>query len=230
MFVFAFEGNLGQGKTSAMSIFAHWYRKQAMRRGLEVTLFANYDLAESKPLKSYETFYEVAECESSICVVDEAHTSFDSRMFSKGYAVYFTQFVMYFRKLRTCLFVATPTIENIDTRIRQLTSILVHCTKLKNGFKYHIFDYQSMKLISTKFLPMQNATNVFAAGLYNTEQMVRSITFPGTDKEYDQFLTKIIQISDQRKLQSERGLECPPNVAVEALAPTGLLIGGVSTI
>lgn len=196
MYVWVFQGNLGEGKTSAMSILAHYYAALGRKSGIDVSLFANYGLKGSRRLKHYSDFYKVAESESSICLLDEAQTSLDSRLFQKGSNIYLTQFFFYLRKLRSSLFMTTPHIRNLDSRIRALCNILVDCHKYPSGFSYDIYDYQAEKLLRRKFLPKFKAEEIFKTGLYDTNQIITSIEFPKNEREFKQFLEQIIEIND----------------------------------
>lgn len=199
VFVWVFQGNLGEGKTSAMSILAHYYKMKAARTGININLFANYGLTGAQPLTHYTDFYQVASSEGSICLLDEAQTSLDSRLFQKGSNIYFTQFIFYMRKLRSSLFLASPNIKNLDSRIRTLCNLLVDCHRLPTGFQYDIYDYQPGKLINRKFLPKRKAEEIFGVGLYDTNQIIRSIPFPGNEREFDKFLQQLIEINDQTR-------------------------------
>jgi len=196
MYVWVFQGNLGEGKTSAMSILAHYYAARAGKLGIDVQLFANYGLKGARRLMHYSDFYKVAEAESSICLLDEAQTSLDSRLFQKGSNIYLTQFFFYLRKLRASLFMTTPNIRNLDSRIRALCNILVDCHKTPAGFIYYIYDYQAEKLLKRKFLPMYKAQEIWSVGLYDTNQIITSIEFPANERQFKQFLEQIIEIND----------------------------------
>jgi hypothetical protein len=196
VYVWVFQGNLGEGKTSAMSILAHYYAARARKLGIDVQLFANYGLKGARRLMHYSDFYKVAEAESSICLLDEAQTSLDSRLFQKGSNIYLTQFFFYLRKLRASLFMTTPNIRNLDSRIRALCNILVDCHKTPAGFIYYIYDYQGEKLLKRKFLPMYKAQEIWSVGLYDTNQIITSIEFPATERQFKQFLEQIIEIND----------------------------------
>lgn len=196
MYVWVFQGNLGEGKTSAMSILAHYYATRAKRIGIDVELYANYSLKGAKRLSHYSDFYKVAQADSSICLLDEAQTSLDSRLFQKGSNIYLTQFFFYLRKLRSSLFMTTPNIKNIDSRIRALTNILVDCYKTPAGFNYYIYDFQGQKLLKRKFLPMYRAQEIWSVGLYDTNQIITSIEFPANERQFKQFLEQIIEIND----------------------------------
>lgn len=204
MYVWVFQGNLGEGKTSAMSILAHYYANRARRIGIDVDLYANYGLRGARPLTHYSDFYKVAQSESSICLLDEAQTSLDSRLFQKGSNIYLTQFFFYLRKLRSSLYMTTPNIRNLDSRIRALCNILVDCHKSPAGFTYNIYDYQGEKLLRRKFLPMYKAQEIWSVGLYDTHQIITSIEFPGSERQFKQFLEQIIEVNDTyrgRKLE-----------------------------
>lgn len=196
MYVWVFQGNLGEGKTSAMSILAHYYATRARKLGIDVQLFANYGLKGARRLTHYSDFYKVAEAESSICLLDEAQTSLDSRLFQKGSNIYLTQFFFYLRKLRASLFMTTPNIRNLDSRIRALCNILVDCHKTPAGFIYYIYDYQGERLLKRKFLPMYKAQEIWSVGLYDTNQIITSIEFPANERQFKQFLEQIIEIND----------------------------------
>lgn len=196
MFVWVFQGNLGEGKTFGMSLFAHYYATRARKAGIKVDLYANYDLKGAKQIKDYKDFYELAKSQSSIILLDEAHVNLDSRLFSRGMNIYMTQFMFYLRKLKSSLFMTTPHIRNLDSRMRQLTNILVDCHKIPGGFMYDIYDFQSDKLLKRKFLSKYIAEQIFEIGIYDTHSIVRAIEFPSTDRAFDKFLDNIIKIHD----------------------------------
>lgn len=200
MYLWVFQGNLGEGKTSAMSILGHYYANKMKGK---IELFSNYGLLGSQELKHYQDFYEVARLHGSIVLIDEAQTSLDSRLFAKGNNIYLTQFMFYLRKLGCSWFLSTPSIANLDSRVRALTNILVDCHKTSAGFVYYIYDYQAQnygpwgKLLRRKFLPMAKAKEIFATGLYDTYRIIRSIPFPGNEREFDHFLKRIIEIHEE---------------------------------
>lgn len=198
MFVWVFQGNLGEGKTFGMSVFAHYYAYKARKAGIKVDLYSNYDLKGAKELKNYKDFYEVAKSESSICLLDEAHVNLDSRLFSRGMNIYMTQFMFYLRKLNTSLFMTTPHIKNLDSRMRQLTNILVDCHRVPGGFLYDIYDFQAERLLRRKFMPKFIAEQIFKVGIYDTHSIIRAIEFPSTDRQFDKFLDQIIAIHEKK--------------------------------
>jgi len=197
MFIWVFNGNLGSGKTFGMSLFAHYFKARAKRHGIETNLFANYALADSKRITNHKAFFDVARSESSIVCVDEAHINLDSRLFSRGKNVYLTQFLMYMRKLRCSFFFASPTIYNIDSRIRNLTNIMVDCQKWRKGFHWEIWDFQRQRRIRTFYMPTWKAKKIIDLGLYDSYEMIYAIDFPSTESGFKDFIIELTTINEE---------------------------------
>jgi hypothetical protein len=179
-----------------MSVMAQYYAARARKAGIPVQLFANYGLRGARALTNYKDFYKVAASPASICLLDEAHVNLDARLFHKGSNIYMTQFFFYLRKLGASLFMTTPNIRNLDSRMRLLTNILVEYHKVGGGFMYDIWDFQSMRFLRRKFLPKYRVEEIFAAGLYDTNAIIRAVSFPSSEREFDNFLERIVQIRD----------------------------------
>lgn len=198
MYVWVFQGNLGEGKTFGMSVFAWHFVAKARRMGIKADIYANFDLLGAKALTSYRDFYRVARSEASICLMDEAHVNLDSRLFARGANIYMTQFMFYLRKLNTSLFMTTPHIRNLDSRMRQLTNILVDCHKISGGFLYDIYDFQNERLLRRKFLPKYIAQKIFETGMYDSHAIIRAVEFPSNERAFERFLDTIIEIKEGR--------------------------------
>lgn len=207
MYVWVFQGNLGEGKTFGMSVLAWHFVARARRAGIKAELFANFDLLGARPLTSYRDFYNVARAEASICLMDEAHVNLDSRLFARGANIYMTQFMFYLRKLNASLFMTTPHIRNLDSRMRQLTNILVDCHKLGTGFLYDIYDYQGERLLRRKFLPKYIAERIFETGMYNSRAIIRAVDFPSNERAFERFLSTIIEIKEGRAEDQDSNAE-----------------------
>lgn len=197
MYLWVFQGNLGDGKTFGASVLAHYFQSKAKAAGVPVDLYSNYNLKGSKGLDNYKDFYNVARSPNSIGIMDEAHVNLDSRLFSKGSNIYMTQFFFYFRKLHHTMFLCTPSIRNLDSRVRNLTNILVDCRKAGGSFIYNLYDYSGEKLLRRLYLPSVKVKQLFACKLYNTDNIVRNVQFPSTEREFDKFLTEIIVARDE---------------------------------
>lgn len=198
MFVWLFQGNLGEGKTFGASVLAHYFASRAKRVGIPVDLYSNYGLQGSHDLKSYKDFYGVAKSPNSIVVLDEAHVNLDSRLFGKGANIYMTQFFFYLRKLRCSLFMTTPNIRNLDSRMRMLTNILVICNKWGGGFRYQFWDMQGERLLRTAFMHRHVAKEIFKCRIYDSHAIVRNVEFPSNERTFDSFLEKIIEIRKKK--------------------------------
>jgi hypothetical protein len=197
MYLWVFQGNLGDGKTFGASVLAHYFQSKAQAAGVQVDLYSNYGLKGSKPLDNYKDFYNVARSPNSIGIMDEAHVNLDSRLFSKGSNIFMTQFFFYFRKLHHTMFLTTPSIRNLDSRVRNLTNILVDCRKAGGSFIYNVYDYSGEKLLKRLYLPAVKVKQLFACKLYNTDNIVRNVQFPSTEREFDKFLTEIINARNE---------------------------------
>lgn len=207
MYVWVFQGNLGEGKTFGMGVLALYFAAKARKAGINVDLYANYGLKGAKPLSSYRDFYNVARSEASIVLLDEAHVNLDARLFHKGSNIYMTQFFFYLRKLNASLFMTTPSIRNLDSRMRLLTNILVDCHKTGAGFQYDIYDYQGERLLRRKFLPKALAEEIFKAGMYDTHTIVRAVEFPQNERQFSKFLDRIEAIKEGTEGEVEGGQE-----------------------
>lgn len=199
MYVWVFQGNLGEGKTFGMAVMAQYFAARARRVGIRADIYANFDLLGAKPLTSYRDFYDVARSQASICLLDEAHVNLDSRLFHRGANIYMTQFFFYLRKLNASLFMTTPNIRNLDSRIRLLTNILVDCHKITGGFLYEIYDWQAVRLLRRKFLPLPIAKKIFATGMYDSHSIIRAVEFPSNERNFDNFLDKIVEIRERNQ-------------------------------
>lgn len=191
-----FQGNLGEGKTFGASVLAHYFSTKAKKQGCKVDLYSNYGLKGSRELKHYSDFYDVARSQNSIAILDEAHINLDSRLFSRGSNIYMTQFFFYLRKLRCSLFMTSPNIRNLDSRVRNLTNILVDCHKRGGGFSFDLYDFAGEKLLKRLYMPPQIAKEIMNHRIYDSHAIVRNVQFPSNERAFDGFLDKVIKARD----------------------------------
>lgn len=195
-----FEGGLGSGKTFGMSLLAHWLKEQVESQGGKIDLYSNYGLKDSYQMTHYTDWYKVAESQGSICCWDEAHMAFNNRGWSKHGNTIATEVMMYTRKMQSVQMYASPSIYNVDTRIRQIVEVLVRMRNIpKKGFKFYFYDWQTNELLRTAFFPVWKAKKVFGLNLYDTNAMVRSFPLPQTEKESKDFFDKLEEIHDNAR-------------------------------
>lgn len=210
MYLMVFSGPLGSGKTLGMSLMAQHYR---LKSGC--TLFDNYGLSNSNLFTSFKQFDEVAQQQSSIICLDEAHTDLDSRASTTNVSRYMTHVIFYLRKMRSTMFLTTPMFENLDSRVRMLTDIYVHVEKDKSRFKYHMYDVQAGRKLKTMTI---NKEKAFSVKAYDTHKMVIPMEFPKDKNEYDGIIKNLKQVNDDyfmRQMAHEAVPEVPQSAIEE---------------
>ncbi|MCG7218199.1 hypothetical protein MF069_36485 [Paenibacillus mucilaginosus] len=176
------DGFLGAGKTLGMSLLSLYFQSQS-----NCTLYSNYGLAGSKEFTHYEQFLDVAKEPSSIICLDEAHTDLDSRSSTTNVVKYFTHLIFYLRKLRCTLMLSTPSIENLDARVRLIANLYVMVSKDKKYFYYDMYDMQKLRHLKRYKIRQADAFSV-AAKAYDTYNIVLPVEFPSEKKEFNEFL------------------------------------------
>ncbi|MFC4323693.1 ATPase [Litchfieldia salsa] len=195
---FFIQGPLGSGKTFLMSLFAHHWREKVRARGGEIQLFSNYGLLDSSPMTHYTDWYDVAKAQGSICCWDESQMAFSNRRWSTYGAGIATEVMMFTRKMKSVQIYCSPSINNVDTRIRQIVEVLVNVRKIGNkGFSIHFTDYQTGEFMHKQFLPMFKAQQVFKKNLYDTYAMVQGFPLPKTEREGSEFFNKLEEIHNE---------------------------------
>lgn len=194
------QGGLGDGKTFAMSLLAHWWQEQVELKGGKIDLYSNYNLKGSTPMLHYTDWYKVAESQGSICCWDEAHMAFSNRKWGTFGASIATEVMMYTRKMQSVQIYCSPSINNVDTRIRQIVEVLVTMRQIpKKGFKLYFYDFQTKELRRTAFIPMWKAKKIFALNLYDTHEMVQGFPLPSTEVQAKAFFEKLEEIHDRAR-------------------------------
>ena len=195
-----FEGGLGAGKTFGMVLLAYYFKEQAEARGAKIQLFSNFEVRDSRVLENYEDWYDVAEAHGSICMWDEAHMAFSNRKWSKHGNEIATQVMMYTRKMQALQMYATPSVNNVDSRIRQIIELLVTMRQIpKKGFRFYFRDYQTGEHLRTVFFPFWKAERVWKLNLYDTNAMVRSFPLPTTEVQSEAFFDRLEAIHNKNR-------------------------------
>lgn len=199
---FFIQGPLGAGKTFLMSLLAHHWKEKTEKQGGRVQLFSNYGLLDSHPMTHYTDWYKVAEAQGSIVCWDESQMAFSNRRWSKHGSTIATEVLMFTRKMQSVQMYCSPSIRNVDSRIRDIVEVLVNVRKIGNkGFSLHFTDYQTGFPMpqSNQFIPMWKAEKIFKLNLYDSFNMVQGFPLPGTEKQSDEFFQKLEEIHDRAR-------------------------------
>lgn len=189
---FFIQGPLGSGKTFMMSLFAHHWREKVRMRGGDIKLFSNYGLKDSHDMSHYTDWYDVARSQGSICCWDEAQMAFSNRRWSKFGQGIATEIMMFTRKMKAVQMYCSPSINNVDSRIRQIVEVLVNVRKIGDkGFSIHFTDYQTGQFMHKQFLPMFKAKKIFKMNLYDTYAMVSGFPLPNDERQSIEFWEKL---------------------------------------
>lgn len=195
--IIGFEGGMGSGKTLGATIWA--WRYSLASGGLPV--MANYRMhpqywarhAALNPgftlrvMTREDDWVDFAADGGGYVVYDEIHQNLDSRAYAGKQARYWTQFLMYLRKLRITMLLTSQSIRHqVDVRIRDNIDLLVECRKTKAGFAYDLWDPKAEKYLGRRFIPYRTASLFY--GIYDTYYLVRPMRFPTTEKAYVEFL------------------------------------------
>lgn len=197
---FFIQGPLGAGKTFMMSVLAHHWKEKVEKLGGTVKLFSNYGLLDSYPITHYKDWYEVAKAQGSIVCWDEAQMAFSNRSWSRYGNTLATELLMYTRKMQSVQIYCSPSIYNVDSRIRQIVEVLINVRKLGDkGFSIQFIDWQAKEFMHKQFLPMWKAKRIFKLNLYDTFSMVRSMPLPSTEREGNEFFETLEEIHDNAR-------------------------------
>lgn len=183
----AIMGGLGAGKTFFTSLLAHYIKEQSAMAGVNLSLFSNYDLKDSYTMTDYRDWYKVAEQDTSIICWDEAHRVFNSRNWNSFANGIVTDVAMYTRKLRSIQIYASPNVQNIDSRIRDIIEIVVIMRRDNAGFHLYFKDYQSGELLRKAFIPEFKAKKIYKLNLYDTYSFVRGFPLPKDERQAREF-------------------------------------------
>lgn len=202
-------GPLGAGKTTMASVLAWHYKQQIESRGGTVKLFANYDLKGAELMDVAEDWYKVAAAHGSICVWDEAHRSFDSRKSLKYENTLATDILTFVRKMASIQIFATPSINRLDTRIREMLEIMIQVRPAGNkGIHLDYFDFQADsngrmgKFLHSRFLSGSTVKKIHKLNLFDSHSFVSGFPLPKTERAALTFMDELERIHDlsRRKL------------------------------
>lgn len=192
---FFIQGSLGAGKTLIASTLAHYWKMKVESQGGRIQLFSNYDLEDAMPMTHYTDWFKVAEAQGSICVWDEAYLAFSNRKWSKYGQSVLTDVMMMTRKMKSVQIYCSPSINFVDSRVRQIVEVLITARQIGDkGFQYYFQDYQTKEFMHKQFLPMFKAKKIMKLNLYDTENMVQYFPIPETEREGNEFFARLEEI------------------------------------
>src|SRR5690606_25391530 len=203
---------LGAGKTTAASFLPHYFKNKIEARGGSVKLFANYDLKGAEIMQSYEDWYNVAAAHGSIVVWDEAHRNFDSRKFNQFQNILATELLTYVRKMASIQIFATPSINRLDTRIREIIEVLIVVRKTAKGTCYDFYDYQADfagrygKYLHSKYLPNFKRQKIHNLNLFDSYSFVSKFPLPKTEREGIKFMEELEQAHFRGLEKARKGI------------------------
>jgi hypothetical protein len=189
-----FVGPLGAGKTTGASLFPWLWKNGVEAAGGDLTLFANYDLYGAQSMDSPKDWFKVAEAHGSVCIWDESHRTFDSRKFSSFENIFASELLTFVRKMASIQVFATPSINRLDTRIREILEVLVVVRKMGNGTYYDFYDFQADfggrygKYLHTLYLPKFKMKAIHSLNLFDSDSFVSKFPMPKTEPEAKKFM------------------------------------------
>lgn len=194
-------GTLGAGKTTTASFMAWYYKQKIESVNGTVKLFANYDLTGAERMRVAEDWFKVAAAHGSICVWDEAHRSFDSRKSLKFTNTLATDILTFVRKMASIQIFATPSINRLDTRIRETLEIMIQVRSMGNkGIQLDYFDFQadsnsSMgKFMHSRFLPSSKLKRIHGLNLFDSHSFVSGFPLPRTERAAETFMEELERV------------------------------------
>lgn len=193
MNVVILDGILGAGKTLGMTLLVKYFQSLS---GCE--LYSNFGVNGSKPITNYRDFLDVAKQPSSLIALDESHTDLDARNFMSNSVKFFTHLVFYLRKMRTTMFLATPSIDTLDGRVISVCNLYCRCSKNKTHFFYDMYDLQSGKHLKRYKIAHESAW-FLGQEFYDTEDIVTPLEFPSERTDFKAFLYELKGVINQHK-------------------------------
>ncbi|MFP3434307.1 hypothetical protein SB781_31565, partial [Paraburkholderia sp. SIMBA_061] len=101
----------------------------------------------------------------------------------------------YLRKMRATVFLSSPSIMNLDSRIRGVTTVYCQVVKEKQSFRYHMYDLQSEKFLRTYRISKEKAFGI-SGSVYDSTKMVIPLEYPSKKEEFDRIVNLLKETND----------------------------------
>lgn len=184
MYIICVVGRYGNGKTLTSVIKA-----QQWAMASESKLFSNFPMRNAYLFDHYTDWYRVADAHGSIVIFDESQSNFDSRSWGGAGQISMTQVINFVRKMNCVFIFALPSFDDIDTRIRKNTDVLIECKKDQSGTIHNlVYEFQAKeygekgKLVNHWKLPTTSQKKIFDLNLYSSQSMVARFPTPPVGK------------------------------------------------
>lgn len=142
---------------------------------------SNYELEGSKEFTSYLNFIDLATQPCSLVGLDESHHDLDARSGTSNSVKFFSHLVFYLRKLKTTMFLTTPTINTLDQRVIKVCQLYCQASKDKEYFYYTFYDLQRGGRLVRRFKVLQSTAFQIASLIYDSDAMITPMAFPVKD-------------------------------------------------
>jgi cytidylate kinase len=196
--IIVIQGPLGAGKTTTAAMMAHYYKNIVTNNGGTIQLFSNFGLLGSKEMNDYNNWFDVADANGSICIWDEAHRMIDSRQSLKHENILTTHVLTFARKMAAIQIFVTPHINNLDSRLRQLTEVLINVTKVGNkGMRLEYYDFQAEaqgskgKFLHARYLPAAKVAKIHSLDLFDSHSFVGGFPLPKNERDSEKFMIEL---------------------------------------
>lgn len=184
-FIIGIEGGYGSGKTLTAVLKAHMW---AQASGAKI--FANFPVRGGYLFQNYTDWYKIADVHGSILIFDESQSNFDGRKWGSSGQIEMTQVINFVRKMNSLFIFTLPHYDNLESRVRQQTDILIKCRKTPGDtIINHVYDYQEGRPLTKWVLPKSSIQKVSEARLYNTKSFVHRFPTPPPNKVEEFFKT-----------------------------------------
>lgn len=183
MHIVGVEGPYGSGKTTTAVLKAHQW---AAASGAKI--FANFPLRGAYLFDTYEDWYRIADAHGSILIFDESEQNWDGRKWASQGQIDQTHVINYVRKMNSLFIFILPDYNDIESRVRKKTDILIECKKTTGGILNLIYDPRQKefgdkgKLVNRWFLPKEAQKKIWDLKLFNTHSMVQKFPTPPPNK------------------------------------------------